>query len=568
VTEGDALARVYAYHDRTKHHVNRFARSLGYLDWANQPNPFRTYEGAPRIDLVEPLQALHGDGGSLNVAQGSSPVSSPLSAVGYDDLFADPATEPRAGGLPAISALFRYSMGLSAWKEAGASRWALRVNPSSGNLHPTEAYVLLGPGIASVEPGVFHYAPDAHALEQRCTFARTAWAEVCDGLPPGACLVGLTSIHWREAWKYGERAFRYCQHDVGHALAALRLAAALLGWQLRVWPGWSGATLARVLGVDRAADVGDAEREDPACLCLAWPGNSAARCPVVSEALVDAVANGEWHGRANELSESRIEWEEIQKVAECTQAAASADPAPARVAREPGAPPSRAVAAPSAASVILRRRSAVDMDGRSAMDLDRFLFLLGRVMPGTAAPFDAPWWPPAIHLVLFVHRVTGLQPGIYVLPRTADALSRLQTACYADFAWIAPESAVAARVPLCLLTPLDVRAAARQLSCTQNIAADGFFSLGMLAEFDAGVASHGPAFYRALFWEAGMIGQVLYLEAEAVGARGTGIGCFFDDAVHEVLGLDDHQFQSLYHFTVGAAVDDPRLQTRPGYPWE
>ena len=32
-----------------------------------------------------------------------------------------------------------------AWKQYGASRWALRVNPSSGNLHPTEAWIVRGP---------------------------------------------------------------------------------------------------------------------------------------------------------------------------------------------------------------------------------------------------------------------------------------------------------------------------------------------------------------------------------------------------------------------------------------
>ena len=61
---------------------------------------------------------------------------------------------------------------------------------------------------------------------------------------------------------------------------------------------------------------------------------------------------------------------------------------------------------------------------------------------------------------------------------------------------------------------------------------------------------------------------MLYLEAEAAGVRGTGIGCFFDDAVHEILGVQDHSLQSLYHFTVGMPVDDARVQTRPGYDWE
>jgi hypothetical protein len=120
-------------------------------------------------------------------------------------------------------------------------------------------------------------------------------------------------------------------------------------------------------------------------------------------------------------------------------------------------------------------------------------------------------------------------------------------------------------LPLYLLAGTDFREAARALSCQQDIAADGFFSLGMLAEFAEPIQQHGPSFYRNLFWEAGVIGQVLYLEAEAASARSTGIGCFFDDAVHDVLGLTDNQFQSLYHFTVGMPVEDSRLQTWPPY---
>lgn len=76
----------------------------------------------------------------------------------------------------------------------------------------------------------------------------------------------------------------------------------------------------------------------------------------------------------------------------------------------------------------------------------------------------------------------------------------------------------------------------------------------------------GPWFYPRLFWACGMIGQVLYLEAEAAGIRGTGISCFFDDPVHRVLGLQDMQYQSLYHFTLGEHIDDPRLTTLPAYP--
>jgi SagB-type dehydrogenase family enzyme len=125
----------------------------------------------------------------------------------------------------------KYALAISAWKQAGATRWALRCNPSSGNLHPTEGYLLIGPlaGLAGT-PGLYHYVASEHGLERRADCPLELFRRLTCALPPQAFLVGLSSIHWREAWKYGERAFRYCQHDVGHAIGALRLAAATLGW--------------------------------------------------------------------------------------------------------------------------------------------------------------------------------------------------------------------------------------------------------------------------------------------------------------------------------------------------
>ena len=61
------------------------------------------------------------------------------------------------------------------------------------------------------------------------------------------------------------------------------------------------------------------------------------------------------------------------------------------------------------------------------------------------------------------------------------------------------------------------------------------------------------------------IDQVLYLEAEAASIRSTGIGCYFDDPVHEVFGISSRDWQSFYHFTVGGPVEDKRLTTLPAY---
>ena len=184
---------------------------------------------------------------------------------------------------------------------------------------------------------------------------------------------------------------------------------------------------------------------------------------------------------------------------------------------------------------------------------------LAAAMPDAGVPFDALWWTPRIHLALFVHRVTDVEPGLYMLLRDDSAFDALRAAAEREFLWERTDN----KLPLFLLRRLACR-----VSCDQDIAADGFFSLGMIARFDASLDEFGPSFYRHLFWESGVVGQSLYLAAEAAGARATGIGCFYDDPVHDVLGFRGHAFQSLYHFTVGIPVEDFRLTTEPGYAWE
>jgi hypothetical protein len=112
----------------------------------------------------------------------------------------------------------------------------------------------------------------------------------------------------------------------------------------------------------------------------------------------------------------------------------------------------------------------------------------------------------------------------------------------------------------------DARRVAAQVSCGQDIAADGCFSVAMLADFERPLSEVGPWVYPRLYWECGLIGQVLYLEAEASGIHATGIGCYFDDPVHDLLGLTGRSFEDLYHFTLGGPVDDSRLTTLPAYP--
>src|SRR5205823_3528423 len=161
----------------------------------------------------------------------------------------------------------------------------------------------------------------------------------------------------------------------------------------------------------------------------------------------------------------------------------------------------------------------------------------------------------------------GLASGLYFLERNATVHEAFKAACRDTFAWQrvadAPE-----HLRLYLLAEGDLRQVAQTVSCHQEIAADGAFSLGMIAEFGDRIRERGAWWYRRLFWEAGVLGHVLYLEAEAAGVRSTGIGCYFDDEMHALLGIGDHSWQSLYHFTLGGAMDDPRLSTLPPYEFQ
>ena len=205
------------------------------------------------------------------------------------------------------------------------------------------------------------------------------------------------------------------------------------------------------------------------------------------------------------------------------------------------------------------------MDGQTTVPAAVFLDAMDRLLPHRGVP---PWdvlpWRPRVHPVLFVHRVAGLPPGLYVLVRDPAAEDGLRASFRPDFGWTRP-GRVPPDLPLFLLEPGDARSFARMASCQQAIASDSAYSLGMLGLF-ASSLEEGAWWYRRLFWETGVLGQVLYMEAEAQGHRGTGIGCYFDDVVHEVLGVGDHRLRDLYHFTVGGAVEDTRLVTRPAYP--
>ncbi|HEX5363246.1 MAG TPA: nitroreductase family protein [Gallionella sp.] len=502
------VARVLSYHARSKHALDRYAAGPGTLDWDAQPEAFRDWAGTQQTALPREVRVADISWGALAVSRPPAPLDAAH-----------------------LGSLLRLCVGLTAWKEYGASRWSLRAHPSSGNLHPTETW-LIAAGAGDIADGLYHYQNRNHALERR------AWGGEADA--QGVWL-GFSSIHWREAWKYGERAFRYCQLDMGHVLAAVSYAAALHGWKpclLNLEP----SALAHGLGLDREADFDGVEGEEAEVVVALTSDDP---LPMSWQ---------HWEGLPSLLDPRPLyRWPVIDEVATATRgrgpdALVAAAVAP-RAADEIGA-----------ARVILKRRSAQAFDGESVMPQALFGRMLASLMPGGSPVWEL--WPHAarVHPVLLVHRVEGMAPGLYALPRSEAARGALQAAFREAFSWQPADSGL----PLFQLVAARAGKTARTLSCHQDIASQCAVTFMMVAEFAAPVAAD-PAAYRHLHWEAGMLGHVITLEAEAAGWRGTGIGCFFDDADHEVLGLKDGQFQVIYHYAVGMALDDPRISMLPAY---
>ena len=536
------LQAVRDYHQRTKHRFEAYAAGPDSLDWDAQPAPFRHFAGASEIPLPAFAESLHDTTLLAALTRPFSMLTAPI--------------QPLSCSLTTLGAMLHLALGITAWKSYGPDRWAVRANPSSGNLHPIEAYVLAR-GLKIIPDGVYHYRAEDHTLERRADLAKL----------PGSTAslqLALSSVMWREAWKYGERAFRYCQLDTGHAVGALAYAAAVLGWGLHEQKQLATDTLAQILGLDREVDFParrfvETEREEAEILLtVTFDGSATESASKLSQPIMPTV----WHGIASTIDRHPMyRWPVIEEVAVATRqqaetvksAAILPAPKPIDLADNHST---------TAATVILGRRSAQRFDASHIMPKQDFFNLLDALLPCAQIPWNALAGKPRINLLLFVHRVAGLDSGLYLLPREASLTAQLD-ACLDERFLRKPVTGAPVHLNLQLLTPVpaaELHRIARSLHCHQDLAANACFAVGMLAEYSSAITVDTSA-YRDLYREAGLIGQVLYLQAESNGMGGTGIGCFFDDPIHELLGLADDTFQTVYHFTVGLPLNDSRIET-------
>lgn len=535
---------VAAYHMRSEHHLERYARGPETLDWDAQPSAFRHYQGAPALALphapawTAELPQLQYPLGFANAAETQRPSAAPVNLV-------------------SLGALLGMSLGITAWKTLGPDRWAVRANPSSGNLHPVEAY-LVASTEAGIDPGVYHYRADDHHLERR--------AEWSDASPAGLW-IALTCVPWREAWKYGERAFRYCQLDVGHAVAAVRVAAATLGWSLLEVQGVGSERLAALVGIDRRGDFErplrvDCEREEPEVLLRLQTFEGPSEPPVIS-ALPSAAQLRFW-GKASVVDAHPLRgWPVVEAIAAQTrEPTRAAIPGPPVALRPPSGigPVERGR---PALALLLGRRSAQRFARDVVQERSSFERIL-RALCQQASLRASSGVPRSFEFVLWIHRVEGLASGVYhacSAAHPAPLLDELGSHFALERVW--GEELQLTRLVAATGSQLAIQA--RALHCHQEIASSSCFSLGMFYDFSA--FDSEPAYeYRRMLRHAGELGHTLYLAAEVEHLRGTAVGCFLDSAVRAFLGLENTELRPVYHFCVGQAVQDARVTTEAAYP--
>ncbi|HWF12471.1 MAG TPA: SagB/ThcOx family dehydrogenase [Candidatus Acidoferrales bacterium] len=505
--------RLFDYHQATKHTYHSVRTSAHYLDWRNQPNPFRTFEGAP-ITVLPPEPGFPNVGtfATMGALSERAEAISENTSVGHEPMRLDAVW---------LSRLLWHSMAVSAWKKVpgSGSRYSLRVNPSSGNLHPTETYLALR-GFSDIGDGLYHYRADLHALELRSEGAWTQQLAQTLSIPWAAdarLIVGLTAIFWREAWKYRERAYRYCCHDLGHAMMSILVAARALGLPGGAVAHFSDSRMTRTLGLDGG--------DEAPMIFLVFPQKS-------FSAPASVLPQETFAGVPNELSSEEVPYKLLLAM-HC-----------ATILPDPAGPPPHVAAAAIAANVggpslqpeilsdpahdkglgvvVRRRRSALDFDPRtSPMDRSGAEQLLDFATRDWSADWhgnfagdeSSPVMKDAdfVTLFLYIHRVSECEPGVYRWDGNSRRLQQLHRG--------------------------NVERVAAFLSLEQALAGNSCFTVSMVADLAKAAQTFGNRGYRYVYFEAGAIGQRLYLGAEALGWNATGIGAFYDDDVHRYLGF-------------------------------
>lgn len=475
----------WAYHAATKHSVERIRADPHFLDWGNQPRPFKIYTSLDPIPLPRAFEP------------GSVAALSALAA----GVSVDRAAIPALGDLARI---LYYCAGITKRRAYRGGEVYFRAAPCTGALYEIELYVVCGE-LPALPAGVYQFAPHDFALRRlragdwRGVLVAATAAQTSVVNAP--VIIVCTGTYWRNAWKYRTRSYRHFGWDNGAILAnllamctALRLPATLVG-------GFVDAEVNGLLDIDTRREVAFS------LVSLGYVDQADEQAP---RAVVPLELE------TQPLSRTEIAYPELQAIHAASSLHSAMEvrhwrgrgPALARpVARREVnvlQPPMEASIPRDAIEQVIARRGSTRRFARAPITCAQLATMLDRATRGIPADFLEPFGTQLNDLYLIVNAVQGLAPGAYYFRREEQALELLQAGEFRD--------------------------QAAHLGLQQDLPGDASVDVFFLADLPAILARFGNRGYRAVQLEAGIIGGKLYLSAYAQRLGATGL-TFFDDEV-------------------------------------
>jgi SagB-type dehydrogenase family enzyme len=475
------------YHEATKHSYVSVRSNTHFMDWSNQPLPFKIY---PTLEAMR----LPGEMRQSGVAA--------LSAIAESI----PARSNVAPDLEAVAQLLYLSAGITRRRKYSGGEIYFRAAACTGALYEVELYLVCSE-LGGLEAGVYHFGPAEFGLRKlRAGDYRGALVAATGGeaaIAHAPLTIICTCTYWRNAWKYQARTYRHFGWDNGTLLANLLAVATALGLPAKVVCGFVDTSVNRLLDVDSQREVafslvalGHAADLPPQAPAELLP----LRLETVplSQREVDYPLMREMHAASSlDSAEEVVAWRGRTPVIDFPP------PAGPIVSLKPL---SDAEMPRDSIEQVIQRRGSTRKFARSPITLAQLSTMLDRATRGAPADFLEPPGAQLNPLYLIVHAVEGLVPGAYVHHRSRGALEFLKQG--------------------------DFRAEAGYLGLQQELPADAAVDIFFLADLRPILQRFGNRGYRAVQLEAGILGGKLYLAAYAQRLGATGLTFFDDDVVH------------------------------------
>ena len=497
------------YHEATKHSYTSVRTNPHFLDFANQPLPFKIYPALEPSRM--PTEVRQTGVAALSAIAGSLP-----------------AHTNTALDLEAVAQLLFLSAGITRHRKYSGGEIYFRAAACTGALYEVELYLICG-DLANLQAGVYHFAPAEFGLRRlRAGDYRSVLVDATGGEPAIArapLTIVCTCTYWRNAWKYQARTYRHFGWDNGTLLANLLAVATALGLPAKVVCGFVDATVNRLLDVDSQREVAFS------LVALGHDSGLSAQpaspSPTATQVLADVSPLG---FETVPLSRDEIDYPLMREMHDASsldspeEVAAWRGPTPSdrpetTASSPPGGPGVQLYVPLTPLSdaemprdpieqVILRRGSSRQF-ARTPISLTQLSTMLDRTTRGIPADFLSPFGSQLNHLYLIVHAVEGLESGAYVFHRDRGVLEHGALEC---------------------LKQGNFRDQAGYLGLEQQLPADAAVDIFFLADLRPIFDRFGNRGYRAVQLEAGILGGKLYLAAYAQRLGATGL-TFYDDDV-------------------------------------